>query len=349
MDYQKHFHFPKGWKVVLKNFNLEFLKPSRTSRNVLFTREVLYLLVVDEKEEMVAVAECAPIIGLSEESWSEVNQQLNAFFLHDDWRWEIFHTLSSSVRFAIESLSASLKAENPFTPFCSEVSPISINGLVWMNQTQEMFDEAIVKWESGFQCIKFKVGALAFDDEWEMLKQFRRRVGNEVVIRLDANGAWTESEALEKMEILQSLNIHSIEQPIQKGHWSAMARLALVSSIPIALDEELIGCAMDEMESLLDTINPPFLVLKPSLHGGFAQCDHWISLAEKRGVGWWVTSALESNIGLNAIYRWLQKYPLSAPQGLGTGGLYTNNWLSSLEIMGDKLMENRSKKWQAPW
>jgi len=349
MGYKEHFHFPKGWKIVLKNFNLEFVKPSRTSREVLTNRQVLYLTILAEDGSIAAISECAPIPGLSVESWMEVNQELDSFFQNEDWYLADTNALSSCVRFAIESLLASLKAQNPYTPFCLNTLPICINGLVWMNQVQAMFNEAIAKWESGFKCIKFKVGALAFDDEREMLKDFRSRVGREVTIRLDANGAWTEEEASEKLKQLQFLGIHSIEQPIKKGNWEAMARLAQISPIPIALDEELIGCPFNEMEYLLDVIKPQFLVLKPSLHGGFSQCDDWIRKAEERQIGWWVTSALESNIGLNAIFRWLQKYPVSLPQGLGTGGLYTNNWKSSLKIDGDHIMESQSQNWQAPW
>ncbi len=348
---QKHLLVLQGGKLELFPHQLLFHQVAKTSRDALTTHDIYYLVLKNEQGMIQGVSECSPIFGLSEESKGEVEIDLQRLLCATSFEEikDLQDVAVSSVRFAIELLIESMNAKNPFAPFCLDANPIPINGLVWMNDIEKMLNEAISKWKLGFTCIKFKVGALGFQDEWEMIREFRQRVGPNVQIRLDANGAWEEHEALEKLNQLAQFNIHSIEQPIPKGNWPSLNRITQQSAIPIALDEELIGCPTERMEDLIKEIAPQYLVLKPSLHGGFAQCDLWIQKAESLGVGWWATSALESNVGLNAIFRWLQKYTIHLPQGLGVGSLYRNNWDSPLVIKNSFILSEPSKNWTAPW
>jgi len=211
---------------------------------------------------------------------------------------------------------------------------VRINGLVWMNSRAEMEKQARQKQDAGFDTIKFKVGALDWQEELDMLRQIREEMP-EMNIRLDANGAWKPGEALKKLEHLAALNIESIEQPIAPGQTEAMARICMESPIPVALDEELIGRPFDHQKfSLLEAVNPPFIVLKPGLLGGLGQCHQWICMAEDQGCSWWITSMLESNIGLNAIAQFAAHYNPHLPQGLGTGQLFENNVPSGLILNG---------------
>jgi o-succinylbenzoate synthase len=224
---------------------------------------------------------------------------------------------------------------------------IPINGLIWMGRPEFMKQQIRNKIDSGFRCIKMKIGALDFDTEFELLKAVRNEFSaSEITIRVDANGAYSYKAALENLKRLSELQIHSIEQPIEAGHWSEMAKLCEISPVPIGLDEELIGISSGkEMQKMLETIRPAYLILKPSLHGGLAGCEKWIQEAEKIGSGWWITSALESNIGLNAIAQWTFQLNTKGEQGLGTGQLFTNNFDSPLEISGDQLWFRPGKNW----
>lgn len=229
--------------------------------------------------------------------------------------------------------------------FHAGLSTVPINGLVWMSRRMEMEAQAREKREAGFDTIKFKVGALDWQEELDMLQQIRMEMP-EVGIRLDANGAWKPGEALQKLEKLAALSIQSIEQPIAPGQAKAMTELCLSSPIPIALDEELIGKPFDHQKySLLEQIQPSFIVLKPALLGGLGQTHQWISMAEDLGIGWWITSMLESNVGLNAIAQLAAHYKLLMPQGLGTGQLYENNIGSPLELNGMQMRSNPQKAW----
>jgi L-alanine-DL-glutamate epimerase-like enolase superfamily enzyme len=203
------------------------------------------------------------------------------------------------------------------------------------------------KLDAGFRCIKMKIGALDFETEFELLKTIRREFSpDEITLRVDANCAYSYQTALENLKRLSDLQIHSIEQPIATGKWNEMAALCKKSPVPIALDEELIGISTGkEMQKLLETIRPAYLILKPSLHGGFAGCEKWIEHAKNTGTGWWVTSALESNIGLNAIAQWTFQLGTTTEQGLGTGQLFTNNFDSPLEIEGQQLWFWPDQKW----
>jgi L-alanine-DL-glutamate epimerase-like enolase superfamily enzyme len=224
---------------------------------------------------------------------------------------------------------------------------IPINGLIWMGTPEFMKQQIRAKLDAGFHCIKMKIGALDFETEFEILKNIRHEFSPEqVTLRADANGAWPLKTAIEHLKRLSGLQLHSVEQPIAAGHWNEMAELCEKSPVPVALDEELIGVIdQREMQKLVETIRPAYLILKPGLHGGFAGCERWIAEAKKAGAGWWVTSALESNIGLNAIAQWTFHINAQGEQGLGTGQLYTNNFDSPLEIEGEKLWFRPEKKW----
>ncbi|MCA1747017.1 MAG: o-succinylbenzoate synthase [Bacteroidales bacterium] len=231
--------------------------------------------------------------------------------------------------------------------FTSGTTGIPINGLIWMSHKQEMLSRIAEKLDQGFKVLKMKVGALSFDDELEILRAVREEhPPSRLELRLDANGAWQPNEALDKLKVLSKFGIHSVEQPIAAGAPEAMARICINSPVPIALDEELIGVqAPEQKEQLLAAIKPHFIILKPSLLGGFAASEEWIGLAEKQGTGWWITSALESNIGLNAIAQWTTTLNTSLPQGLGTGSLFANNVPSPLTVTGSRLFYRPEKSW----
>lgn len=223
--------------------------------------------------------------------------------------------------------------------FSAGTQDLPINGLIWMGSFEQMARRIEAKLAEGYRCIKLKIGALDFAREMELLTQLRQRFSpEELELRVDANGAFTPDMVEEKLKALAALTLHSIEQPIKAGQWELMAQLCAHSPIAIGLDEELIGVTeRASKERLLDTIKPRYLILKPSLHGGISGCTEWMSLARARGIGYWVTSALESNIGLNAIAQWCGTQGVTMPQGLGTGLLYTNNVASPLSIVQAQL------------
>jgi len=233
------------------------------------------------------------------------------------------------------------------TDFSRGKQGIPINGLIWMGNKSSMQKQIREKLEQGFRCIKMKIGAIDFDTELELLKSIRKEHSvDEITLRVDANGAFKPNEALEKLKRLAELDIHSIEQPIAANQWQEMARICELSPVPVALDEELIGIiCSDQKRKLIGQIKPAYLVLKPSLHGGFSGCDEWITMAESAGVKWWITSYLESNVGLNAIAQWTATKNITMEQGLGTGQLFTNNFDSPLTIQNDQLWCLKEKEW----
>lgn len=289
---------------------------------------------------VTGLGECALFKGLSAEDTPSYTAHLENFCSNPsaDTLPEI-----SSIRFGYETAMLSLNARGSSrlieSAFTTQSSPIQINGLIWMGTKQEMCARIAEKLDAGFRCVKLKIGGINFDDEAELLANIRREFpSGSIELRLDANGAFTPQNALERLNRLSEFDIHSIEQPIKSGQWEEMARLCRLSPIPIALDEELIGFHSDDFKTrLLDTISPSYIILKPSLCGGFEESDRWIELAENRNIGWWATSALESNIGLNAIAQWVACYNPTMPQGLGTGALYTNNFPSPLQLEGDNM------------
>ena len=228
------------------------------------------------------------------------------------------------------------------SPFGRGEEGITINGLVWMGTYEEMLARLEEKLQAGFHCVKLKIGAIDFFKELDLIKRIRDVYTREQVeLRVDANGGFLPENAMSQLEALAKYDIHSIEQPIKQHQWPRMAQLCRETPLPIALDEELIGVNVRSMkEALLDTVRPQYIILKPSLHGGIYGCNEWIQLADQRGIGSWITSALESNIGLNAIAHYAAKVygpNVQMPQGLGTGQLFTDNIPMPLEIRGDKL------------
>ncbi len=337
MGNQVHFNQRQFKQIESRIWDLNFKRPAKTSKSQLTKHSVWYAAV--EHEEKVHWLEGAPLTHLSKE---------RVDMLPDLWKqWcraEISRDLlPSSLKFAVDSLFQDIQMAN------QPEKAIPINGLIWMNEIETMFTEAIEKLDAGFDCIKIKVGALNFNDELALIKSLRNQRGHDFTLRLDANGAWEADEALRKMAELSKLNIHSIEQPIAPNQWDQMRRVCSESPIAIALDEELIQVKREDQFSLLSYMSPHFIVLKPTLHGGLLECDEWIQHAEELKIGWWATSALESNIGLYHIFQWLQKYDIKMPQGLGTGSLYTNNWMSPMQIKGQMLTWNDQQIWKAPW
>lgn len=312
---------------------LQFKKPAKTSRDTLRTRDVWYLILADSNG-VQGIGECAPIAGLSVESLSETEQVLQAFAggCSDE---ELMHFLHTHASFAcgFETALRDYRHGGIRNIFGIPEKPIEINGLVWMNSREDMLRESLDKIDAGFRCIKFKVGSLDFSEEMSMLKEFRAaHPHDQIEIRLDANGAFTRENVFERLDALSQIGIHSIEQPVRQNQWPLMREVIQHSPIPVALDEELIGVRREDQEKLLDALMPHYLILKPSLHGGFEMSDRWIQLAEERKIQWWSTSALESNIGLNAIAQWAASKKPALPQGLGTGGLYENNIPSPIFI-----------------
>ena len=267
-----------------------------------------------------------------------------------EWLWEQLIEFPS-IQFGVEMASRSLQAAQPFllfpSKFTEENQSIPINGLVWMGTPDFMKRQIEEKIASGFHCIKLKIGAIDFEKELELLGFIRQNFyAAQIEIRVDANGAFSSNDALFKLGQLSKFELHSIEQPIAKNQWESMSELCRNTPIPIALDEELIGVfEQTEKEILLQKIQPQYLILKPSFIGGFRGTLEWIALAEKYKIGWWITSALESNIGLNAIAQFTYTLQNPMPQGLGTGALYTNNFDCPLDVSGGQLWYRSGKQW----
>jgi o-succinylbenzoate synthase len=338
-------------KASFKKYTLNFRHTSGTSRGVYTTRDSWFIFLSDGIN--TGIGECAPLPDLSIESPKRMSAKLLqvceeiGFFtqFHEELReWP-------SIRFGLETALLDLKNGGNQILFPSAFTygeqGIPINGLIWMGTPEFMKQQIRTKLDAGFKCIKMKIGALDFETEFKLLKAIRIEFSaDEITLRVDANGAYTFKSALENLKRLSDLQIHSIEQPIEAGQWNEMAELCRKSPVPIGLDEELIAISSrTEMQKLIETIRPAFLILKPSLHGGFAGCEKWIEQADKAGTGWWITSALESNIGLNAIAQWAFHINAKEEQGLGTGQLFTNNFDSPLEISGDQLWFRTERKW----
>ena len=340
-------------KAVFKKYQLNFKSPSGTSRGVLRTKETWFLIL--EHGGRLGIGECGLFRGLSFDDVPGYEEKC-------DW---VTHNISlgkealinqlqkfPSLQFGIEQAFFSLNSMNPFelfeSPFLREEKPIAINGLIWMGDADFMHKQIEEKLMAGFTCIKMKIGAIDFDREISLLESIREKyTKEEIELRVDANGAFHPDEAMEKLKILSEFDLHSIEQPIKQGQWKAMKSLCSQTPLPIALDEELIGVTqVTKKEELLRTVRPQFIILKPSLVGGIKGSLEWIHLAETLNMGWWVTSALESNIGLNAIAQWTATLGNKMPQGLGTGSLFTNNFKSPLEVVNGGLLYRSNEKWQ---
>lgn len=326
----------------VETIRFDFRSPAKTSRGTYTFKEHQFLIV--QLPDTLHVGEIAPMPQLSIESQEEVNTELNDVlrFMEREQKLPSSRDYSSSVRFAIESIQRSMRnADHSFR--------IPINGLVWMNDTEQMWADTLLKVEQGFSTIKYKVGANDLHEELDLLRRVRDQFPS-LTIRLDANGAFASRDCLMILEKYAAFGIHSIEQPIAPGHRRELAELVQRSPIPIALDEELIGVeSMADMVSLLEEVRPHYVVLKPMLHGGFEHCDQWIRLATNLGVRWWATSYLESNIGLRALGHWLSEYQPTIPQGLGTGGIYRTNIDGPLNVEHGELVYDALGKWNAPW
>lgn len=326
------------------HYKLDFLFEAKTSRNTLHTKDTWFVRIYDELTHNISIGEASWFEGLSPETKVEFVDELDRVCQEGD-----FGSHVSGVRFGIETALYNLRPlpDNAFTR--GEVG-IPINGLIWMGDKQEMLERIREKLNEGFKVLKLKVGGIDFQDEVELLKYIRSRYSpSDLEIRLDANGGFSKENALKRLDELSEYHIHSIEQPITAGQWNEMAMICEKSPIPIALDEELIGYRnYDEKKQLIDTIHPSYLILKPSLCGGISGANEWADLAEENGIGWWGTSALESNVGLKGLAVWLFNRGVSIPQGLGTGRLYSNNIPSPLELHGDKLFYNPEKSFVFP-
>ena len=343
-------------KVTIEERVLHFKQPAGTSRGVYTERRIWLVTVTDG--EAVGRGECAPLPDLSCDARVDYGEVLRGFCDQLEQTGEIDYEAMRdfpSMLFGLETALLEVRGKRlevkgkrsglPIlfdTAFCRGEVGIPINGLVWMGNHDEMLQRMEEKLEQGFRCVKLKIGAIDFDQELDLVKRIRERFSfHEVELRLDANGAFKPDEALYKLELLSQYAIHSIEQPIRQGQWAYMAELCRESPLPIALDEELIGVNDREMKShLLNIIKPAYIILKPSLHGGMAGCREWIEAARQHDVGSWITSALESNVGLNAIAQFCSAVygdNITMPQGLGTGQLFTDNIPMPLEIRNNQL------------
>ncbi|MDO5105354.1 o-succinylbenzoate synthase [Capnocytophaga sp.] len=339
-------------KAFYKKYTLNFKRPSGTSRGILTQKETYFLFITNGKK--TGIGECGLLRTLSCDDRPDYEQKLqwvcDNIHLGDVFLRENLADFPS-IEFGLEQAFLSLQTENQHillpSDFTSGKASIPINGLIWMGTPDFMKSQIQKKLAQGFHCIKMKIGAIAFEEEYQILKRLRREFSSQdIEIRVDANGAFSTFEALEKLKRLSDLQLHSIEQPIRQGQWKKMAELCEKTPLPIALDEELIGVASSENKAkLLQEIRPQYIILKPSLLGGYKKSNEWITLAEKQNIGWWITSALESNIGLNAIAQWTFTLNSPMPQGLGTGALYTNNIAAPLLVKNGKLEYNPNIEW----
>ena len=339
-------------KATYHKYILNFKRPSGTSRGVLNEKETWFIVL--EKDGKKGIGECGILRGLSCDDRPDYEEKLqwtcNNIHLGKDPLWEALLEFPS-IQFGVEMAFQSLASETPFLLFPSDFTngkkTILINGLVWMGNEAFMKQQIEEKLEQGFTCIKLKIGAIDFQKELDLLHFIRQHFDAKTIeIRVDANGAFSSNEALDKLNQLSGFELHSIEQPIAKNQTDTMSELCKTAPIPIALDEELIGVfSLEEKEALLLKIKPQYIILKPSFVGGFRGTKEWVLLAEKYKIGWWITSALESNIGLNAIAQWTFLQQNSMPQGLGTGGLYTNNFDCPLEVFDGNLGYNKQVNW----
>lgn len=338
--------------ATYKKYILNFKRPSGTSRGILTEKETWFIIL--EEHGKVGIGECGILRTLSIDDRPDYEEKLKwtceNIHLGKDKLWEELLEFPS-IQFGVEMAFLSLASQTPFELFPSAFTEgkvgMEINGLVWMGETDFMKQQIEEKLAQGFRCIKLKIGAIDFEKELSLLQSIRQNFDEKTIeIRVDANGAFNSNNALSKLIQLSEYKLHSIEQPISKNNTDSMAELCKNPPFPIALDEELIGVfGLENKEALLAKIKPQYIILKPSLVGGFRGALEWISVAEKYSIGWWITSALESNIGLNAITQFTYTLQNPMPQGLGTGGLYTNNFDCPLSIENGKIKYEPNKNW----
>jgi o-succinylbenzoate synthase len=339
-------------KATYKKYNLDFKRPSGTSRGVLTQKETWFISL--EEEDKSGIGECGILRGLSIDdvpNYEEILQWtcLNIHLGLDPLLKELVEF--PSIQFGLEMAFKSLESDDKFELFPSEFTQnkasIPINGLIWMGTPEFMSCQIREKIDAGFSCLKLKIGAIDFETEISLLKSIRKEFSvNDMELRVDANGAFKPSEALEKLKRLSEFKLHSIEQPIKQGQIQEMVRLCEQTPLPIALDEELIGVfSVTDKAKLLQIINPQYIILKPSFVGGWSGSAAWIKVAKSYNVAWWITSALESNIGLNAIAQWTFTLGNNMPQGLGTGALFANNFDSPLQVKNATLRYDNKQIW----
>ncbi|HAS35779.1 MAG TPA: o-succinylbenzoate synthase [Flavobacteriales bacterium] len=339
--------------TYFRKYLLQFKKPAGTSRGVMHKKET-YFIIKQGHDGKFGIGECGIFRGLSvddrvnyEDMLQQVCNKWDEYKDHpeylNDW---------PSIQFGLEQCVRSFESEGSAftlfdTSFVKGNEGIWTNGLIWMGDPEYMRQQIETKLREKFRCIKLKIGALELEEEIELIQFIRESNGGKAIeIRLDANGAFSPRKAAKVLEKLSEYNIHSIEQPIKAGNLFAMKELCENSPIPIALDEELIGVHnRNAKDDLLSRLKPAYIILKPSLLGGFAACEEWIDIAREHQIKWWATSALESNIGLNAIAQWVAQFNLKLPQGLGTGGLFTNNFISPLVMNGEELRTDKHGEW----
>jgi o-succinylbenzoate synthase len=348
-------------KAEYQKYTLKFKFEAGTSRGVLTEKNTYFIKLWDlDNPQVFGTGECSLLKGLSIDDREDYELYLGrvcTLLTHTALSGEkellnqIIGDEFPSIQFGFEmAYKDLLNGGNRIifhSPFIDKSEGISINGLIWMGEDDFMRKQIDVKLAQGYTCLKMKIGALNFATECELLKYIRTNYSQEqITLRVDANGAFSPEEALDKLHTLSQYGIHSIEQPIKRGQRNSMRELCRQTPLPIALDEELIGTmAYHEKKALLEEILPQYIILKPSLLGGFKHSQEWIEICGQLKIDWWTTSALESNIGLNAISQFTATLNNPLPQGLGTGQLYTNNIDSPLEIGEGKLYYRNAKAW----
>lgn len=340
-------------KARYHKYILDFKRPSGTSRGVLKSKETWFIVL--EANGKKGIGECGILRGLSVDDRPDYEEKLQ--WVCNNIALGLESLLNKlieypSIQFGLEMAFKSFESDNPFELFPSEFTKgkdnININGLIWMGDEPFMKSQIQEKIEAGFTCIKMKIGAIDFETEYHLLKSIRKEFSkSDIELRVDANGAFSPNEAMEKLKNLSELDLHSIEQPIKPGQILEMAKLCEDTPLPIALDEELIGIfSVTKKLKLLQTIKPQFIILKPSFVGGWSGSTELINISQKENIGWWITSALESNVGLNAIAQWTYTLGTVMPQGLGTGSLFKNNFESPLMVKNGTLQYNNNFDWK---
>ncbi len=352
-------------KAYWKKHILNFTFVAGTSRGTLTQHTAYFIILVDEASNTMGIGEASPLKGLSVDYRSDFEEILNQTIQRvqkldfpdspeevESWILENISDDLPAIRFGTETavldyLHGGKRRLFPAVFTENRFDPVPINGLVWMGDRDFMLRQIDEKIKLGFNCIKLKIGAIDFDTELSLLTYIREHFSkDQITLRVDANGAFSPDEALQKLEKLAEYQLHSIEQPIAPGQAEAMNKLCQHSPIPIALDEELIGVNVhSQAAELLDNVQPQYIILKPTLLGGLSISEEWIRLAEERNIGWWMTSALESNVGLNAIAQFAAFKKVQMPQGLGTGQLYHNNIPSPLLIQQGALHYSPNVSW----
>ena len=336
---------------------LQFNRPGGTSRGVLYTKPCRFIKIEDSAGR-TGIGECSIIPNLSRDDRPDLEEKIKEVCLNINTYATTYHTVLidyPSLRFALETALQGLQNNDPHVLFPSDFTKgkqaVVINGLIWMGTAEAMLQDIDEKLSLGFSCLKLKIGAIDFNEELRLLQHIRKRFSPQTLeLRVDANGAFSPDEALGKLEALAAFRLHSIEQPIRAGQWEEMHALCRKTPLAIALDEELISLSrLSDKQSLLNFVQAQYIILKPSLLGGLKASEEWIRLAEESNTGWWATSALESNIGLNAIAQWVYTMNNPLKQGLGTGRVFRNNIASPLKLKGEQLHYNPLAEWQNPF